>query len=120
MSELNDPKATLLRYLDANREALLWKLDGLSDHDVRRPLTPTGTNLLGLVKHVALVEFGYLGETSDRTPQSSVPWSEAAYAATETVPNSTCTPRLSSPATRSCCCTARRAPTAPRPSRSSP
>lgn len=88
MSELNDPKATLLRYLDANREALLWKLEGLSDHDVRRPLSPTGTNLLGLVKHVALVEFGYLGETFDRTPQSSVPWFEAAYAATETVPNS--------------------------------
>lgn len=88
MPDLNDPKATLLRYLDSNREALLFKLDGLSEYDVRRPLTPTGTNLLGLVKHVALVEFGYLGEVFDRTPQSSVPWFEAAYAATETVPNS--------------------------------
>jgi hypothetical protein len=39
---------------------VLWKLDGLSEHDVRRPLTPTGTNLLGLVKHLAYVEFGHL------------------------------------------------------------
>ena len=31
------------------REALVWKLDGLSEYDIRRPLTPTGTNLLGLV-----------------------------------------------------------------------
>src|SRR5260370_17196888 len=34
------------------RQALLWKLDGLSDYDIRRPLTPTGTNLLRLVKHL--------------------------------------------------------------------
>ena len=36
------------------REALVWKLDGLSEYDVRRPLTVTGTNLLGLVKHNAI------------------------------------------------------------------
>ena len=58
-----DPKADLLAYLQAGREALLWKLDGLSEYDIRRPLTPTGTNLLGLVKHVASVELGYFGET---------------------------------------------------------
>ena len=39
--------------LRRDREALLWKLDGLSEYDARRPLTATGTNLLGLVKHVA-------------------------------------------------------------------
>ncbi|MFD5321928.1 DinB family protein [Streptomyces sp. NPDC127098] len=59
-------KADLLRYLTSARDALLWKLDGLSEYDVRRPLTPTGTNLLGLVKHVAGVEFGYFGDTFDR------------------------------------------------------
>ena len=53
----SDPKAHLHRYLQLARDALLWKLDGLSEYDVRRPLTPTGTNLLGLVKHVASVEF---------------------------------------------------------------
>jgi Protein of unknown function (DUF664) len=52
-----DPKSDLHRYLQAAREALLWKLDGLSEYDIRRPLTPTGTNLLGLVKHLAGVEF---------------------------------------------------------------
>jgi uncharacterized damage-inducible protein DinB len=59
-------KADLLRYLQEARNALLWKLEGLSDYDVRRPLTPTGTNLLGLVKHVASVELGYFGDTFGR------------------------------------------------------
>ncbi|MEU3980466.1 DinB family protein [Streptomyces sp. NPDC026672] len=60
------PKADLLRYLQDARDALVWKLDGLSEYDVRRPLTATGTNLLGLVKHVAGVELGYLGDTFGR------------------------------------------------------
>ncbi len=62
----SEPKADLHRYLQAAREALLWKLDGLSEYDIRRPLTPTGTNLLGLVKHVASVELGYFGDTFGR------------------------------------------------------
>jgi uncharacterized damage-inducible protein DinB len=62
----SDPKADLRRYLQTAREALLWKLDGLSEYDIRRPLTPTGTNLLGLVKHLAGVELGYFGETFGR------------------------------------------------------
>ena len=53
-----DAKATLHRYLRAARESLLWKLDGLSEYDVRRPLTPTGTNLLGL--ELQLVDGVYL------------------------------------------------------------
>ncbi|MCT7353593.1 DinB family protein [Streptomyces sp. 15-116A] len=59
-------QADLLRYLQDAREALLWKLEGLSEYDVRRPLTPTGTNLLGLVKHLARVELGYFGDTFGR------------------------------------------------------
>ncbi|MBU7598561.1 DinB family protein [Streptomyces sp. P38-E01] len=59
-------KADLRRYLQAGREALLWKLDGLSEYEMRRPMTPTGTNLLGLVKHMAGVEIGYFGETFGR------------------------------------------------------
>ncbi|MBT2365911.1 DinB family protein [Streptomyces sp. ISL-10] len=61
-----NPKADLLRYLQDAREALLWKLDGLSEYDIRRPLTPTGTNLLGVVKHSAGVELGYFGDTFGR------------------------------------------------------
>jgi hypothetical protein len=69
-----DPKADLLGYLQDGREALLWKLEGLSEYDVRRPLTPTGTNLLGLVKHVASVELGYFGETFGRPSGEPLPW----------------------------------------------
>lgn len=69
-----DQKADLHRYLQTAREALLWKLDGLSEYDVRRPLTPTGTNLLGLVKHVASVELGYFGETFGRPSGEPLPW----------------------------------------------
>jgi len=70
----SDPKADLHRYLRTAREALLWKLDGLSEYDVRRPLVPSGTNLLGLVKHVASVESGYLGATFGRPFDEPVPW----------------------------------------------
>ena len=70
----SDPKADLLGYLQAGREALLWKLDGLPEYDIRRPLTPTGTNLLGLVKHVASVELGYFGETFGRPSDEPLPW----------------------------------------------
>ncbi|WP_340377476.1 DinB family protein [Streptomyces sp. SS7] len=65
MSEPN-PKADLQRYLQGARDTLLWKLEGLSEYDARRPLTPTGTNLLGLVKHVAGVELGYFGDVFGR------------------------------------------------------
>ena len=68
--------ADLHRYLQLAREALLWKLDGLSEYDVRRPLVPSGTNLLGLVKHVASVEAGYLGDTFGRPFPEPLPWFE--------------------------------------------
>ena len=70
----SDPKADLHRYLQIGREALLWKLDGLSEYDVRRPLTPTGTNLLGLVKHLASIEVGYFGETFGREFPERLGW----------------------------------------------
>ena len=44
----------------------MWKLDGLTEYDIRRPMVPTGTNLLGLIKHVASVELGYFGDTFGR------------------------------------------------------
>jgi hypothetical protein len=63
-------------YLQQSREALLRSLDGLSEFDVRRPMTPTGTNLLGLVKHVAGVEAGYLVECVGRPLPVSLPWND--------------------------------------------
>ena len=73
----SDAKADLRGYLQEEREALLWKLEGLSEYDTRRPLVPTGTNLLGLVKHVASVEFGYFGDTFGRPTEDRLPWDEA-------------------------------------------
>jgi hypothetical protein len=70
------PKDDLHFYLQSARDALLWKLEGLSEYDVRRPATPTGTNLLGLVKHAAGVELGYLGETFGRPSGEPLPWLE--------------------------------------------
>ncbi len=69
-----DLKADLHRYLQAGRDALLWKLDDLSEYDVRRPMVATGTNLLGLVKHVATVEAGYLGAVFGRPIGEPMPW----------------------------------------------
>jgi uncharacterized damage-inducible protein DinB len=71
---LRDPKDTLVEYLQTAREAVVWKLDGLSEYDVRRPMTPTGTNLLGLVKHLASVELGYFGDTFGRPHGIELPW----------------------------------------------
>lgn len=70
----SQPKADLQRYLQRARDALLWKLEGLSEYDVRRPLTPTGTNLLGLVKHVAGCEIEYFGATFGRPFADAPPW----------------------------------------------
>ncbi|MGG5257112.1 DinB family protein [Phycicoccus avicenniae] len=65
----------LHKYLQDARDAMLRSLDGLSEYDVRRPLTPTGTNLLGLVKHLTGVEIGYLSEAVGR-PAPTLPWDE--------------------------------------------
>lgn len=71
-------KDTLHGRLRRDREALLWKLDGLSEYDARRPLTATGTNLLGLVKHVATVEARYFGEVFGRpSPQPLPRWQDS-------------------------------------------
>jgi hypothetical protein len=71
-----DLKADLHRYLQAGRDAVVWKLDGVSAYDVRRPLVPTGTNLLGLVKHLAGVEAGYFGEVFGRPFPEPLSWED--------------------------------------------
>jgi len=73
MSE-SDQKADLQRYLQIGRDAVLWKLEGLSEYNVRRPMTPTGTNLLGLVKHLATMELGYFGQVFGRPADEPMPW----------------------------------------------
>ena len=64
----------LLAYLERLHEAVLWKLEGLSERDQRMPMTPTGTNLLGVVKHLAAVEAEYLGLCVGRPFPEQIPW----------------------------------------------
>ncbi|MDA1359061.1 DinB family protein [Glycomyces luteolus] len=71
---MTDTKARLHHDLRNARESLLWKLDGLGEYDLRRPMTPTGTNLLGLVKHIGGIEAGYLGEVLGRPVAYPPPW----------------------------------------------
>jgi hypothetical protein len=61
-----DEKALLHAHLQVSRDALLWKLEGLGETELRRPLTGTGTNLLGLVKHLTGVEGAYFCDAFGR------------------------------------------------------
>jgi hypothetical protein len=74
-----DAKASLHGSLREVREVLVWKLEGLSEYDIRRPLTPTGTNLLGLVKHLSSAEARYFGEVFGRPfPEHLPSWEDNA------------------------------------------
>jgi hypothetical protein len=73
---VSDLKEELHRKLQDSRAGLLSRLDGLSEYDRRRPMTPTGTNLLGLVKHLAGLEYGYLGESFGHPAPETLPWIE--------------------------------------------
>jgi uncharacterized damage-inducible protein DinB len=63
-------KESLYVALDRHRDAVLWKLEGLDDEQLRRPITPTGTSLLGLIKHLASVEYGWFCETFGRDTEA--------------------------------------------------
>jgi hypothetical protein len=72
----DDARTHLQRDLQEGRDAVLWKLAGLGEYDVRRPMTPTGTNLLGLVKHLTFVELGYFGVVFGRPVAAARPWTD--------------------------------------------
>ncbi|MGC4941251.1 DinB family protein [Kribbella sp. DT2] len=71
-----DLKPVLHEYLRNTRALMLAKLEGLSEYDMRRPLVPSGTNLLGLVKHLIGIEYVYLGTSVGRPPERRLPWEE--------------------------------------------
>lgn len=73
-------KAVLHHYLRRSRRDLRWKLEGLTERQLRQPLTPTGTNLLGVLKHVASVETGYLTDCMGRPSGIPMPWFEEGAA----------------------------------------
>jgi uncharacterized damage-inducible protein DinB len=68
-------KESLKVALDRHRDAVLWKLEGVSDEDLRRPLVPSGSSLLGLVKHLAAVEYGWFCDTFGR-PTEPLPFDD--------------------------------------------
>ncbi len=69
-----DAKSELIAALAALNEAVLAKVDGLGEYDLRRPLTPTGSNALGIVKHLASVQAGYFGDVFGRPWPDPMPW----------------------------------------------
>ncbi|MEZ5247945.1 MAG: DUF664 domain-containing protein [Ilumatobacteraceae bacterium] len=69
-----DPKAIWHEYLQSARDVMLWKLEGLTEYDMRRPLVPTSTNLLGLVRHVTCTEIGYFGVVFGRPFDEPLTW----------------------------------------------
>lgn len=70
---LGEEKDSLRTSLDRHRDVVLWKIEDLDDEVLRRPMTPSGTSLLGLVKHLAAVEYGWFCETFDR-PTEPLPF----------------------------------------------
>ena len=81
-------KESLHVALDRHRDVVLWKVSGVSDEDLRRPLTPSGTNPLGLVKHLAWCEWGWFCETFDR-PFEPFPYPDDPDADLRVEPNET-------------------------------
>jgi hypothetical protein len=73
---MNEIKQELHRKLRVERETVLSKVEGVGEYDLRRPMTPTGTNLLGLVKHLASVEYRYLGDSFGRPAPETLSWVE--------------------------------------------
>jgi hypothetical protein len=68
-------KESLHAFLNKQRSIMLWKLDGVRDDDLRRPMLPSGTHLLGLIKHLAAVEYGWFLTTFGR-PTEPLPFDE--------------------------------------------
>ena len=63
-----------LGYLRESRRQVILALDGLNNYQIRHPMTPTGTNLLGVVKHLVGIEAGYLGSCIGQPFDESLPW----------------------------------------------
>ena len=66
-----DEKTGLYVALDRHRDAVVWKLDGLTDAQLRQPVTPPGMSLLGLLKHLTFVEDGWFCATFGRPVQAA-------------------------------------------------
>ena len=68
-------KESLLAAIERHRDVVRWKVQGLDDDQLRRQVTPSGTSLLGLVKHLAAGEYGWFCDTFGR-PTEPLPFDE--------------------------------------------
>ena len=68
-------KESLRVALDRQRDVVRWKVEGVSEEDLRRPMVPSGTSLIGLVKHLASVEYGWFCSTFGR-PSEELPFDD--------------------------------------------
>ena len=66
-------KESLLAALERHRDAIDWKLAGLTDEQLRASVLPSPITPIGLVKHLAAVEFGWFCDTFGR-PSEPLPF----------------------------------------------
>src|SRR5687767_8089586 len=69
-------KGNIHALLDKQRDIYVWKLEGLSDEDLRRPMVPSGTNLLGMLKHLAAVEYAWFLVNFERELPEPMPFDD--------------------------------------------
>jgi len=55
-----DEKTTLVEFLDYLRDSVAAKISGVPEEQARNPMVPSGTSLLGLAKHLRVVELGWV------------------------------------------------------------
>ena len=58
-----DEATTLVAFLDYQRDTLRWKCSGLTAEQLSTTVPPTSITLAGLLKHLAVVEAGWLNLT---------------------------------------------------------
>ena len=68
-------KALLHAHLRLARDNLVFKVEGLSEADRRRPMAPSGTNLIGVIKHMTWIESWYLCDAFGRD-RPQLPWEQ--------------------------------------------
>ncbi|MBP2267075.1 hypothetical protein J3A64_002539 [Pseudarthrobacter sp. PvP004] len=67
-----DYRAQFDSFLEEHRRALNASLDGLTEEQARRPLVPSRTTLLGLVKHAIFVEKVWFDEAITQRPRAEI------------------------------------------------
>ncbi|YCH10028.1 DinB family protein [Arthrobacter sp. alpha11c] len=68
----HDVRAQFDAFLDEHRRALYESLDGITEEQARRPLVPSRTTLLGLLKHATFVEKVWFDEAISCRSRSEI------------------------------------------------